>query len=108
MKISTNQHVENNLVFLVKLFKNENIISVGSLVHIDMSMEAYEFKDLYEKLKPIVYKKIPHLTLDETYSKVYEEEYGGFCDYGILKFDVEKLSQEDILFIKETIVSLES
>ena len=68
-----------------------------------MQLEAYEFQEFLEEWKVLVSEKIPYLEFDVDYYKIYEEEYGGFCHYGVLKINIDNLSKKDMLYIKKSI-----
>jgi len=82
--------------------KND-IFDNGINIYIDLDIEPFEVYEFIDVICPIIHKVIPNIMFEVDSYRVYEEKYGGFLAYGVLAFDITKLTKDEITFIKKVV-----
>ena len=91
----------SKLDYCLELFKDNETSYFNNTISIDMQIEPYELTELIDTITPHIEDILPKLNLKIDSYRNYEEEYGGFCYYGVLQFDIEELSFKELDLMKE-------
>jgi len=90
----------DKLNYCSKLFKNKSITYSNNTININMDMEPYEVSELINDNYLEIESLLSKMNLKINSYRLYEEEYGGFCHYGVLQFDIDKLNLKELDLIK--------
>ena len=80
------------------------MISDDEYVYISLDIEHWELEEFISELYPLVHETFPNLVFEADGFKRYEEEYGGFISYGIVKFKTNGFTQDEVLSIKKIVL----
>ncbi len=98
-------NISNKLDYCSELFKNQRVIYANNTVSIDMEMDFYEADEIIDDIKFNREPSLSKINLKTDCYRIYEEEYGGFCYYGVLQFDIDKVSFKEMDLIKTLLFS---
>ncbi len=90
----------NKLDYCTELFKNQRVSYLNNAINIDMEMEPYDVAERIDDIRTLIEPFLSKINLEIDSYRIYEEEYGGFCYYGVLQFDIDQLSFKELDLIK--------